>query len=807
MKRNTLKADLHVHSRYSSRPSQWFLQKIGCAESYTDPLTVYKIAINRGMDLVTITDHNTLAGSLEIAHLENTFVSEEITTYFPEDGCKLHVLAYNITERQHEDISRLRESVYELTAYLHQEQIVHALAHPVFSINDRLTVEHFEQLLLLFKNFELNGTRGDYLNNMLCEILHDLTQEDIESLANKHNLTPYDPKAWEKHLIGGTDDHSSVNIATKYTEVKGASSVHDFLSGIEQNKARVRGRAFTPKAWAHTFYSIGYQFYKSEFRFGRYVNKEVLLRFADRALIPLHDKRDGFFTHLRSFVGYRRPGLFFRSVPRTMQSLFLKEARNIIWADPPHMSKLLTQNTPDPQEMSELWFQFVNTLSEKVLKQSADSILEGLSGANVFDVFHSVGAAGSLYTMLTPYFVAYRLFAKDHRFCRQCRRNLFKDEDTYSEERIKIAYFTDAFYRVNPIAETTKMHDERVRKHNLALTLITCGPETRRDEVVNFSPIGTFEMPSYPDLKLFYPPLLKILNYCYEQNFTYIHSVTPGPLGLAALAVARILKLPVYGTYYTALSQYVRQLSESSSIEDLLWRYVIWYYRQMRVVYVPSQAIGDELVARGLDKDKVAIYPCEIDIERFNPSRRNGFFHNRFGIRADDLILLYVGYISKESNLPVLVNTFRKLTTTRKGLHLVVIGDGPYLAGMKEALKGFPVTFTGLLNDDELAQAYASSDLFIFPSSADTRDNVVLEAQASGIPVIVTDEGNPKKHLIYDITGVVVPADNPDELIDTVIMLADNPERLQKMKQDARKYVEYRFLESALGTLPDFQQS
>ena len=208
MKSNALKADLHVHSRYSSRSSQWFLRKIGCAESYTDPLTIYTIAMNRGMDLVTITDHNTLAGSLEIAHLENTFVSEEITAYFPEDGCKLHVLAYNITERQHEDISRLRESVYELTAYLHQERIVHALAHPMFSINDRLSVEHFEQLLLLFKNFELDGTRDDYLNNTLYEILRNLTQQDIEYLANKHNLSPYDSTPWKKHLIGGSDDHS-----------------------------------------------------------------------------------------------------------------------------------------------------------------------------------------------------------------------------------------------------------------------------------------------------------------------------------------------------------------------------------------------------------------------------------------------------------------------------------------------------------------------------------------------------------------------------------------------------------------------
>jgi len=108
MKGTLLKADLHVHSKYSRRPSAWVLRKIGCSESYTEPKNLYALERDRGMDLVTITDHNTLAGSLEIAHLENTFLREEITTYFPEDRCKFHILAYDITEKQHEDISVLR---------------------------------------------------------------------------------------------------------------------------------------------------------------------------------------------------------------------------------------------------------------------------------------------------------------------------------------------------------------------------------------------------------------------------------------------------------------------------------------------------------------------------------------------------------------------------------------------------------------------------------------------------------------------------------------------------------------------------
>jgi len=106
-----MRADLHVHSKYSRRPSQWFLQKMGCPESFTEPLNLYRIARNRGMSLVTITDHNSIDGALEIAHLPGTFISEEVTTYFPEDKCKVHVLVYQITESQHEDIQKLRQNL------------------------------------------------------------------------------------------------------------------------------------------------------------------------------------------------------------------------------------------------------------------------------------------------------------------------------------------------------------------------------------------------------------------------------------------------------------------------------------------------------------------------------------------------------------------------------------------------------------------------------------------------------------------------------------------------------------------------
>ncbi len=808
MKDSLLKADLHVHSKYSKRPSVWFLRKIGCSESYTEPLKLYAIARDKGMDLVTITDHNTMAGSLEIAHLEGTFLSEEITTYFPEDRCKLHVLAYGISESQHKDISRLRENVFDLIEYFTKEQIVHALAHPLFSINNLLTITHLEQVLVLFKNLELNGFRDSCQNKTIQEIVERLTREDIEFLAYKHDLKPVGDEPWKKNLIGGSDDHSSLTIATTYTEIAGVSSVEEFLSGIGGNRAKVRGLVSGPRTLAHNLYSIAYQFYAAKFGFNRYINKDLLLLFANRALTASSEKEQGFVSLIRNSIP-KKPKHFFGSAPKTIQGILQKEAEKIILGDP-YINALIKKSRQKPKEMEKAWFQFVNQISEKIFRQLADSALEGLANANLFNLFHTIGSAGSIYTMLAPYFVAYTVFTKDRQFSRHCREIFTRErkpfllpDEQMTKERLKIAHFTDTFYDINGVALTLQKQAKAALKNKKQLIIITCGPESPSCCVKNFSPIGTFDLPEYPDLKLQYPPLLQMLDYCYEQGFNRIHSATPGPVGLAALAIARILSIPFHGTYHTALPQYASHLTGDPSMEKVMWKYLAGYYNQMVAVYVPSLSTGDELEKNGIAKEKIRFYPRGIDIERFHPSKRNGFFLNRFNVSENKVKLLYVGRISREKNLFNLVDVSKRLALIRKGFHLIIAGSGPYMTEMKKDLEGTPATFTGVLEGNDLAEAYASADIFVFPSTTDTFGNVVLEAQASGLPVIVSDQGGPKENLIHGKTGFIVPAKDTDAFLDAVLTLMDNSVLLQKMKQCARDYMENRSFETAYMQLWD----
>ena len=473
MKRIKVRADMHVHSKYSKRPSEWVLRKIGCSESYTEPLTLYTLAKKRGMDIVTITDHNTLAGCLEIAHLENTFLSEEITAYFPEDRCKLHVLAYDIDETIHREISRLRENVFDLVAWLNSKNIVHAVAHPLYSVNERLTIAHVEQLLVLFKNFEINGSRDEYQNRILGRILDRLTSEVIARLADRHKLEPTGSEPWKKNLVGGSDDHSSINIATNYTEVTGALTKDEFLAGISKGLADVTGLASSPKTLGHNLYSIAYQFYDKKFGIGRHMGKELIFRFADRALIPDSvETEPGFFEWLRNAVGYRKSAHSHKSSPKAFQEMLQEEARDIILNNPA-MRSLMEKTGHQPGEMEDAWFHFVDNISEKILSQFADAIMESLSGANIFDIFHVIGSAGSLYTMLAPYFVSYTVFTKDRNFCSDCAEVFLGKMENAGDEKIRMAHFTDTFHDVNGVALNLRMQVATAMKTGKDLTVIS----------------------------------------------------------------------------------------------------------------------------------------------------------------------------------------------------------------------------------------------------------------------------------------------------------------------------------------------
>jgi len=624
---DTFAIDLHVHSRHSTRPSQWVLQRMGCPESFTKPRRIYDIARARGMGLVTITDHNTITGSLEIAHLPGAFVSEEITTYFPEDRCKLHVLAYNITEAHHAEFQRLRENVFELVPYLRAEGIVHVLAHPLFAVNGKLTPEHFEQALLLFNTLELNGSRDAFQNSALRQIAAALTPEVLERLADKHGIDPFGGAPWIKALVAGSDDHSSLGIARMHTRFSGPATVSHLLAAIPAGQGRIEGEPASPWNMAHNLCGIAFQFYKS--RSGRLPESHLCVRFADALLDPAAPRKRNLRSSLRTISDRARLGLYALVADKNAtSSMLLAEASQVIRADANMMDAARGRDTGAAPE--DTWRRFVSRVSDRLLARFAGRTLAAVQSADIFGLFHEVASAGSLYAMLSPFFLACELFASERAFARQCLDRFGLTAPRARKSELKIAHFTDTFAEVNGVARTIQQQIELAGKHGKDMTVVTCTGGLERDDIskgaARFAPVGSFSMPEYPEITLHYPPFLKLLAWCAEQDFDCILTATPGPMGLAGLAIARILKIPVHGTYHTAFPQYVRMFTEDPAMEDAAWRYMRWFYGQMDTIYAPSRSTAQDLAERGIKAERIVVHPRGVDAERFHPDNEGRFF-------------------------------------------------------------------------------------------------------------------------------------------------------------------------------------
>ncbi|OXS29991.1 MAG: hypothetical protein BCS36_04195 [Desulfovibrio sp. MES5] len=813
---HSFNVDLHVHSRHSTNPSQWALQKIGCSESYTLPSKIYDIAKSRGMDYVTITDHDTIAGALEIAHLPQVFISEEVSAYFPDDRCEIHVLAWNITEKQHEDIQRLRSNIYDLVPYLIQQDIPHACAHPLCPANDKLTIQHVEKLILLFSVFELNGARNDVQNETLRSIVAALTPEMTSRFEEEYNFASLLAQPWNKHFMAGSDDHSSCNIARSFTRITPVGGTDEgntlpapahLLQAVMQGNTSVNTVPATPLCFAHNLYAIGYQFYKNSTDLAQDMHYSSALRFAENMLTgapelkPLSVK-----TRMLTLAGVLlRFGRGKRTVEKSMQANLLEAAEQVIAQFPQLQFAASETNTiqalKDLPQREEMLTHFISEVTEKVQHVCVDAVLEDILKGNFFNVFKLIGSIGSLYALLAPYGIGYSLFSKDRKFAESCLQHYGIQNCMRPQmaEETAIAYFTDTYCEVNGVAKSLQITLSLAAAHNKKLDMLTCMPQGSNAFLndpklapINFPPTGSFSMPEYPELSLHHPPALKIIQHCFTRGYTLLHSVTPGPMGLIALLAAKMLNLPIHATYHTSFPQYVYRLTDDSSLEETAWRYIFWYYNQMDAVFAPSEATRQDLIARGLQPQKIHVYPRGIDASVFTPSWQRGDLSKEQQIK-----FLYVGRLSKEKSLHLLMEAFRRVYPQVPNAVLTLVGDGPQFGELQKMAKDLPVKFTGYLEGESLIRAYEKADIFVFPSATDTYSRVVLEAQAAGLATIVSGVGGPKENIIPGKSGLVVEQENAEAYAAAMLSLACHPERMQAMKRAARSWAESRPLRSA----------
>jgi glycosyltransferase involved in cell wall biosynthesis len=778
------KCDLHIHSRHSARSEEWLFRRFDFPDSYSDPKALHRQLLDRGMDYVTITDHDTITGSLEIADLPNTFISEQVTTYFPQDPCKIHLLVWGITETQHADIVIVRDNIFALQRYLHAGKIVHAVAHPLYSINGKLGASHLERLILLFKHFEaLNGLRDALLSELARDLFGSLTAAKVDEFANKHNLAPTHAEPWKKIFVGGSDDHGGQFVASAYTETPTADSAQKFLEHVRSGDCQPRGQAGTPLILSHGFYNIVGCFIQDRFHEKLGPSAALLEQMFSR-FMEGRDPTEFTMAEKASFAAHAvLSGKIFELAKPANVSLW-KELSGY-FAQAELQTKLAEEAVAEPERRT---FLMANMVAEQLAFRLFQKFVRQIGSGNMLESMQALSAIAPILVLLAPYIYGFHSQAPSRKWLRQIFRELTGEIPQALQNR-KRAWFTDTLEDVNGVATTIRKMTAAGAAAGKELTVVTSRSELQIGDIPikNFEPIGEFELPEYELQKLSFPPILQMLDYIQRERFTEIIISTPGPIGLTALLAAKMLNLQTSGIYHTDFPQYVRILTEDSFLESVTWRYMHWFYGQLDTVFVNSEEYRESWIKRGFDPAKLRIFPRGLDTELFHPTRRDPAFFETFGATNGQVRLLYVGRVSREKDLDLLAQAYRRLRDEGLSIQLVVVGHGPYSKAFSESLP--EAIFTGYLRGKDLAAAYASADVFVFPSTTDTFGNVIIEAQASGVPVVVSDSGGPKELVENNANGLITKSHDLDDFTRAVRSLVVDPELRKQMGQHARQSV------------------
>jgi glycosyltransferase involved in cell wall biosynthesis len=296
---------------------------------------------------------------------------------------------------------------------------------------------------------------------------------------------------------------------------------------------------------------------------------------------------------------------------------------------------------------------------------------------------------------------------------------------------MRIAIITENFLpKLDGVTRTLARLLEHLQNNQHQALLL--GPESGMEQYAGAEILGTagLSLPFYPELKFnfFRPLFLRRLN---EFQPDVIHLVDPVILGAAGLAAARMLGKPLVSSYHTNLAAYCQHFG-FPHLTRPMWSYNRFIHNQCAMTFCPSLSTARMLHTQGFAR--VRIWPRGVDTELFKPERRSEAIRETWLGGKRKAVLLYAGRISWEKNLRLLIQAYRQMDHTQS--HLVMVGDGPALHELKQELAGLPVSFTGYLRGEELASAYASADIFAFPSRTETFGQVVLEALASGLPVV-----------------------------------------------------------------------
>lgn len=751
-----IKVDLHCHSTHSRHPSEWFLQRLGTQESYTEVEALYRLAKDRGMAYVTITDHNCIDGALALveAHPDDTFVSVEITTYFPEDGCKVHVLAYGITPGQFGRIQQLRENIYELRDYLREQDIACSVAHATYAVNGRLTADTLEKLILLFDVFEgINGARAAFSNHAWVDLLQNLTPNDMARLYERHGIEPWGPDSWIKGFTGGSDDHAGLMIGETYTLTEDATAP-ELLQRVKARETLAAGRHGDHKSLAFAIYKIAYDFSRARGRDGVGFWHEVNSLLFDRGAPGLRDWL--VVRRMRRMTAGETEG----AVSRLFGELLEARAEGALSGDE-HLRRV---------------YRALAAVSDEFLRSIATSLEVDLQKGDAGRLVKSLSSSLPAVFLAAPFFTTMRHMHRDRPLVQALRARFGASAEAPAK---RLLWFSDTVTDLNGVSVTMRNLARCAFDTGRPMKLVTALPEGEAHALppnsINLPCIYSATPSFYSAFTLRVPSPMRSLELLAREMPDEIVISTPGPVGLFGLAFARLLGVRCVGVYHTDFTRQVEMFIGDPWVSSTVEMLTRSFFRMMDEVRVPTRQYMDILESRGIDRARMRLFQRGVEPSfGVRDAEEEAALRRRLGIPESAPVLLWAGRMGKEKNLDFLMDVATEALSRRPGAWFVAAGDGPELERLRaEHGSRAGVLFPGRIERGELRHAYGMADAFVFPSTTDTFGMVVLEAQSCGTPAIVTDVGGPQEIVRNGQTGYVLPAADREAWVSALIAILD----------------------------------
>ena len=295
-------------------------------------------------------------------------------------------------------------------------------------------------------------------------------------------------------------------------------------------------------------------------------------------------------------------------------------------------------------------------------------------------------------------------------------------------------------------------------------------------------------IPRYPTLKFGWPQFLKVSHAIEDFEPDVVHIVTEGPLGLATLQVAKNKKIPISSGFHSAFQDFSRFFDLAFLVKPIQ-RYLCWFHNNTQLTCVPSQDTAHSLQALGVNCP-IAVVGRGVDVECFHPQYASAQLRRRWGADDQTTVLLYVGRLSPEKEVDVIIQAYIALQkSNQQKTLLVIVGDGPEATKLKHLSAQNKVIFTGSLSGTRLSEAYASADVFVFASQVETFGNVVLEAMASGLAVVAYDRACAHQYVKHQQSGWLCTVGDTTSFVRQIQQLPQR-EVLKHMGKNAQQDIQ-----------------